>query len=133
MLSAPGSPRSARCRSSKRAQVSTTIVDRNGKLLRAFAMADGRWRLPVDARTDVDPGYLKLLLAYEDRRFYSHVGVDPLALARAALQLVDAGPYRLRRLDDHHAIGAADGAAQRALGLRQAAADGRARPDRAAS
>ena len=72
-------------------QVSTTIVDRNGKLLRAYAMADGRWRLPVDARTAVDPGYLKLLLAYEDRRFYSHGGVDPLALSRAALQLVTRG------------------------------------------
>jgi penicillin-binding protein 1C len=72
-------------------QVSTAIVDRNGKLLRAYAMADGRWRLPVDARTAVDPGYLKLLLNYEDRRFYSHTGVDPLALGRAALQLVTRG------------------------------------------
>src|SRR5207237_7381846 len=66
-------------------------VDRNGKLLRADAMADGRWRLQVDARTGVDPGYVKLLLAYEDRRFRSHAGVDPLALGRAALQLVTRG------------------------------------------
>jgi penicillin-binding protein 1C len=72
-------------------QVSTTIVDRNGKLLRAYAMADGRWRLPVDARKDIDPTYLKLLLAYEDQRFYSHGGVDPFALARAAVQLVTRG------------------------------------------
>jgi penicillin-binding protein 1C len=72
-------------------QVSTTIVDRNGKLLRAYAMADGRWRLPVDARHNVDPAYLKLLLAYEDRRFYAHAGVDPLALGRAAFQLVTRG------------------------------------------
>jgi penicillin-binding protein 1C len=72
-------------------QVSTTVVDRNGKLLRAYAMADGRWRLPADARTGVDPGYLKLLLAYEDQRFRSHAGVDPLALGRAALQLVTRG------------------------------------------
>jgi len=72
-------------------KVSTSIVDRNGKLLRAYAMADGRWRLPVDARTGVDPGYLKLLLAYEDRRFYDHHGVDPLALGRAALQLATRG------------------------------------------
>jgi penicillin-binding protein 1C len=72
-------------------EVSTTIVDRNGKLLRAYAMADGRWRLPVDAETGVDPGYLKLLLAYEDRRFYSHQGVDPLALGRAAFQLISRG------------------------------------------
>ena len=72
-------------------QVSTSVVDRNGKLLRAYAMADGRWRLPVDAKTAVDPGYLKLLLAYEDRRFYEHGGIDPLALGRAALQLVTSG------------------------------------------
>jgi penicillin-binding protein 1C len=72
-------------------QVSTSVVDRNGKLLRAYAMADGRWRLPVDAKANVDPGYLKLLLAYEDRRFRSHAGVDPLALGRAAFQLVTRG------------------------------------------
>jgi penicillin-binding protein 1C len=72
-------------------QVSTSIVDRNGKLLRAYAMADGRWRLPVDASTAVDPTYLKLLLGYEDRRFRSHAGVDPLALGRAAMQLVTRG------------------------------------------
>jgi penicillin-binding protein 1C len=72
-------------------QISTEIIDRNGKLLRAYAMADGRWRLPVDARTGVDPRYLKLLLAYEDRRFRSHAGVDPLALGRAAFQLVTRG------------------------------------------
>jgi penicillin-binding protein 1C len=71
--------------------VSTSIVDRNGKLLRAYAMADGRWRLPVDAKTGVDPGYLKLLLASEDRRFKSHAGVDPLALARAAFQFATRG------------------------------------------
>jgi len=72
-------------------KVSTTIVDRNGKLLRAFAMTDGRWRLPVDAKTGIDPGYLKLLLTYEDRRFREHGGVDPLALGRAAFQLVTRG------------------------------------------
>ena len=72
-------------------QVSTTVVDRNGKLLRAYAMASGRWRLPVEAKTAVDPGYLNLMLAYEDRRFYLHAGVDPWALGRAALQLVSRG------------------------------------------
>jgi penicillin-binding protein 1C len=72
-------------------EVSTTIVDRNGKLLRAYAMADGRWRLPVDAKAGVDPTYLTLLLAYEDRRFRSHAGIDPLALGRAALQLLTRG------------------------------------------
>ena len=72
-------------------EVSTTIVDRHGKLLRAYAMADGRWRLPVNAATDVDPTYLKLLFAFEDHRFRSHAGVDPIALGRAAFQLVTRG------------------------------------------
>jgi penicillin-binding protein 1C len=72
-------------------QVSTSIIDRNGKLLRAYAMADGRWRLPVNAKTAVDPRYLQLLLAYEDRRFREHGGIDPLALGRAAFQFVTRG------------------------------------------
>jgi penicillin-binding protein 1C len=72
-------------------QVSQTVVDRNGKLLRAYAMADGRWRLPVDAKTNIDPTYLKLLFAYEDKRFYAHAGVDPFALGRAAIQLATRG------------------------------------------
>ncbi len=75
----------------KAREISTCVVGRNGRLLRAYAMADGRWRLPVDARKDVDPTYLRMLLAYEDRRFYSHIGVDPLALARAAYQLISRG------------------------------------------
>jgi penicillin-binding protein 1C len=73
------------------ADVSTAVVDRHGKLLRAYAMADGRWRLPVQANTEVDPTYLDLLLAYEDQRFRRHDGVDPQALTRAALQFASRG------------------------------------------
>ncbi|TAK50216.1 MAG: penicillin-binding protein 1C [Xanthobacteraceae bacterium] len=72
-------------------EVSATVVDRNGRLLRPYAMADGRWRLPVTAATDVDPRYVELLLAYEDRRFHAHPGVDMLALARAAAQFAGHG------------------------------------------
>ncbi len=92
-------------------QVSTTVVDRNGKLLRAYAMADGRWRLPVDARANVDPTYLKLLFAYEDKRFYSHDGVDPLCVGPRRAATRDPRPHRIRRIDHHHAACAADGAA----------------------
>ncbi|WP_299563234.1 penicillin-binding protein 1C [Enterovirga sp.] len=68
-------------------QRSVTVVDREGRLLRAFATREGRWRLPVDT-AEVDPRFLLMLKAYEDRRFDSHAGVDLRALARAALQLV---------------------------------------------
>jgi len=71
-------------------QFSTVVVDRDGRLLRAFATADGRWRLPV--RVDgVDPRYFEVLFGYEDQRFRAHHGVDALALARAFGQLVRNG------------------------------------------
>jgi penicillin-binding protein 1C len=67
-------------------KVSTLVLDRKGKLLRAYLTSEGRWRLPA-TKSQVDPRYLDPLLAYEDKRFYHHRGVDPLALARAAFQL----------------------------------------------
>ncbi len=69
---------------------STEIVDANGRLLRAFTTPDGKWRLKTTA-DDVDPVYLALLKAYEDRRFDAHWGVDPLAAARAAGQWIGRG------------------------------------------
>ena len=72
------------------ARGSTIAVDREGRLLRAFTAPDGRWRLPVEVG-DVDPRFFKLLMAYEDRRFRSHHGVDPLAMARAAGQMARSG------------------------------------------
>ncbi|WP_439611303.1 penicillin-binding protein 1C [Reyranella sp.] len=69
---------------------STEVVDANGRLLRAFTTQDGKWRLRATV-DDVDPLYLALLKAYEDRRFDEHWGVDPLAALRAARQLVERG------------------------------------------
>jgi Transglycosylase/Patatin-like phospholipase len=71
-------------------QGSHVAVDRNGRLLRAFTTPDGRWRLPV-AAADVDPRFIAMLIAYEDRRFYAHHGVDFLSLGRAALQWASHG------------------------------------------
>lgn len=70
--------------------LSPEVVDRQGALLRAFAAPDGRWRLTADIDT-LDPQFLEMLIAYEDRRFWSHAGVDPLALLRAAWQLAANG------------------------------------------
>jgi penicillin-binding protein 1C len=69
------------------ADVSRQVVDRNGKLLRAYTNEGGVWRLPVSL-DDVDPDYIEMLIAYEDRRFRTHPGIDPVALVRAAVQLV---------------------------------------------
>ena len=72
------------------AERSTVVLDRTGQLLRPFATADGRWRLPVGAG-EVDPRFLAMLMAYEDRRFASHPGIDPLATLRAAGQWLARG------------------------------------------
>ena len=86
-----GSSRSARCRLSRPGR-----SRRRSSTATASCCAPMRWPTAAGGcrsmrETGVDPGYLKLLLAYEDRRFYSHAGVDPLALGRAALQLVTRG------------------------------------------
>jgi penicillin-binding protein 1C len=69
---------------------SKTVLGSDGQLLRAHLASDGRWRLPA-SKADVDPRFLEALLAYEDKRFYDHHGVDPLATARAGLQLAVHG------------------------------------------
>lgn len=67
------------------AETSVEIRDRGARLLRVYTVGDGRWRLAVTP-AQVDANYIDMLLAYEDRRFYSHAGVDPRALLRAAMQ-----------------------------------------------
>jgi penicillin-binding protein 1C len=74
----------------KHLEYSHVVLDRDGRLLRAYATKEGRWRLPATAH-DVDPRFLKLLFAYEDKRFWTHHGVDPEALMRAAFQFVSSG------------------------------------------
>ena len=67
--------------------------------------------------------YLGMLIAYEDRRFPKHRGVDPLA--RHASELADdhARPRRLGRLDAHHAGGAPPRAERGSFGLDEASPD----------
>jgi penicillin-binding protein 1C len=69
---------------------STLVVDSDGRLLTPFTARDGSWRLPV-AVDRVDARYLHMLVAYEDKRFDSHWGVDPIALMRALGQWARAG------------------------------------------
>ncbi|WP_146584674.1 penicillin-binding protein 1C [Puniceibacterium confluentis] len=69
---------------------SPEVRDRNGALLRAYTVEDGRWRMQVSAEA-VDPLFVTMLLAYEDRRFPTHNGLDPRAILRAGLQALLQG------------------------------------------
>lgn len=72
------------------ADTSVEVRDRNGDLLRAYTVDDGLWRLGAGPEK-VDPQFIDMLIAYEDKRFYDHNGVDPRAALRAAWQAVRYG------------------------------------------
>lgn len=61
------------------------VLAEDGTPLWRFADANGVWRYPVQT-SEVSPYYLDALLTYEDRWFYQHPGINPLALARATWQ-----------------------------------------------
>mgnify|MGYP001177781358 CR=1 FL=1 len=68
-------------------EVSAIVADRNGYWLHAFATKEGRWRFSADL-DDIDPEFINELIAIEDKRFWSHWGVDPFAVARASVSAV---------------------------------------------
>jgi len=70
--------------------LSVVVLDREDRLLRAFTSDDDKWRLPV-ALQDIDPLYFRMLLAFEDKRFYDHGGIDLRAFVRSLLQSLKAG------------------------------------------
>jgi penicillin-binding protein 1C len=61
---------------------STSVEYRDGDPAYVFLAPDDKWRLPVELDR-VDPKYVEALVALEDKRFYSHAGVDPIAIVRA--------------------------------------------------
>lgn len=67
------------------AETGVEVLDRDGKLLRAYQVGEGRWRLAASPDA-VDPAYLAMLIRFEDKRFHDHAGVDPWAMGRAVTQ-----------------------------------------------
>ncbi|WP_406826567.1 penicillin-binding protein 1C [Pedobacter sp. KACC 23697] len=56
----------------------------NGHLLSAAIASDGQWRFPVADSVPVK--FKDCIIAFEDKRFYNHFGVDLLAMSRALRQ-----------------------------------------------
>jgi len=106
------------------------VADRHGAPLRLVPGVTGERFLPVDLAR-VSPHLVGAVLAAEDRRFFAHPGVDPLAVARAAWQnlrarrVVSGGStltMQLARLLDPRRRSLAAKLAQAALALRLEAA-----------
>ena len=63
---------------------STILEDRNLNLLSASIASDGQWRFPEG---EIIPEKFKdAIVLFEDKRFYNHIGVDPVSLSRATRQ-----------------------------------------------
>ena len=69
--------------------VSTVLFSQKGELLGARIAPDGQWRFPlIDSVPD---NFQRSLITFEDKRFFSHIGVDPLATGRAMVQNIRQG------------------------------------------
>src|SRR5687768_15400837 len=73
-----------------RAGASTVVVDRHGAPLYEALSADGTRSVTLTAG-DLPPLLVAATLAAEDRRFWWHVGVDPIAVSRAVVRNVRHG------------------------------------------
>lgn len=66
------------------APTSFVITDADGNLLNASIASDGQWRFPYNSQ--VPEKFIKCITAFEDKRFYYHPGIDPIAIVRAIRQ-----------------------------------------------
>jgi penicillin-binding protein 1C len=73
---------------SRLASTGTEILDRQNRPLALLPAAGGVWRFGADI---APPLLTNLLIDVEDRRFWYHPGVDPIALVRATGQFVRSG------------------------------------------
>ena len=69
---------------------SSVVYADDGSWLYAKTSDQDKWRFDVELES-IDPSFLATLIAYEDQRFYTHHGVDPLAMSRAVWQLITNG------------------------------------------
>ncbi|RPH29175.1 MAG: penicillin-binding protein 1C [Bacteroidales bacterium] len=67
----------------------TVVNDNRGELLDATIAKDGQYRFPE--ADSIPPKFAKCIVAFEDRHFYRHPGVNPFAIARAIYQNIKKG------------------------------------------
>lgn len=73
-------------------EYSTIITDNKGEVVNAFLTKDQKWRMKTEL-DEISPLLQKTIIAKEDKRFYSHPGVNPFAVARAFFNNI----FKMRR------------------------------------
>ena len=69
---------------------SKTIYSNNGTLLNAYLTSDDKWRMRTNL-DEVSPDLIKAIIEKEDKWFYWHLGVNPVAVVRAFAQNLFSG------------------------------------------
>lgn len=62
---------------------STIITDNKGSVVHAYLTQDQKWRMKTEL-SEISPLLQKAIIEKEDRYFYYHPGINPLAITRAA-------------------------------------------------
>ncbi|MDD8020785.1 MAG: penicillin-binding protein 1C [Acidobacteriota bacterium] len=72
--------------------LSPVLFSEDGQLLGARLATDSQWRFPRGEK--IPEKYFRAVLQFEDRRFYLHPGIDPLAVVRAIWQNLKANEVK---------------------------------------
>jgi len=73
-------------------EYSTIITDKNGEVINAYLTKDQKWRMKTEL-DEISPLLQKTIIAKEDKYFYSHPGVNPVAVGRAFFKNI----FRMKR------------------------------------
>ena len=76
--------------SGRLSKFSTVLRGTDGRIINLSLTDEGYWREPIKIQ-DIDPELIKVLVAYEDQRFWEHKGVDLKAISRAASNAIKFG------------------------------------------
>jgi penicillin-binding protein 1C len=63
-------------------EYSTIITDSKGEVINAYLTKDEKWRMKTEL-SEISPLLRKTIIAKEDKYFYSHPGVNPIAIVKA--------------------------------------------------
>ncbi len=66
------------------APTSYVLEDKDGILLNATIATDGQWRFPYNE--NVPQKFIDCITTFEDKRFFYHPGIDPMAFGRALIK-----------------------------------------------
>ena len=64
---------------------SQVITSADGTVIHAFLSSDDKWRMKTE-KEDISDKLRKAILYKEDKYFYYHFGINPVAIARAAFK-----------------------------------------------